>query len=61
MEQGIRRWIKTECGRDKYDYLAKKSGVVARLRLLWFVVIAVFRDSVLAPITRGIRNLFRAA
>ena len=61
MDQGIERWIKTECGRAKYAQLSQRRGIVARLRLAWFVVVAVLRDVVLAPISRGIRNLFRAA
>ena len=38
------RWIKTECGRAKYVELASRSGVAAKLRLGWFVVIAAARD-----------------
>ena len=38
------RWIKTECGRAKYAELAHRSGVLARLRLGWFVLIAAIRD-----------------
>ena len=59
MDQGIERWIKTECGRAKYAQLAQRRGIRARLRLVWFVVIAVLRDVVLSPVSRGIRNLFR--
>lgn len=40
----IHRWIKTECGRAKYAELADRAGVVARLRLGWFVLIAALRD-----------------
>ena len=40
----IHRWIKTECGRAKYAELAARRGVVARLRLAWFVLIAALRD-----------------
>jgi hypothetical protein len=40
----IFRWIKTECGRAKYAELAARPGVLARLRLGWFVVIAALRD-----------------
>ncbi len=61
MDQGIERWIKTDCGRAKYAHLAQRRGILARLRLAWFVVIAVLRDVVLSPVSRGIRNLFRAA
>ena len=40
----IHRWIKTECGRAKYADLAARPGVLARLRLGWFVLIAALRD-----------------
>lgn len=38
------RWIKTDCGRAKYAELAARSGVLARLRLGWFLLIAALRD-----------------
>ena len=38
------RWIKTDCGRAKYNELAIRSGVTAKLRLGWFVLIASLRD-----------------
>jgi len=38
------RWIKTECGRAKYAELAAQQGLLARLRLAWFVLIAAMRD-----------------
>jgi hypothetical protein len=44
MSTTIHRWIKTECGRAKYAELAQRSGLPARLRLLWFVLIAALRD-----------------
>lgn len=40
----MHRWIKTTCGRAKYAELAARPGVVARLRLAWFVAIAALRD-----------------
>ena len=58
MDQGIERWIKTDCGRAKYAQLARRRGLPARLRLAWFVVIAVIRDAVLAPVRTTIRNWF---
>ena len=61
MDQGIERWIKTDCGRAKYAHLAQRRGILARLRLAWFVAVAVLRDTVLSPISRAVRNLFRAA
>ena len=44
-EQSIHRWIKTECGRAKYQDLAARDGAIAKLRLIWFVLIAVLRDA----------------
>ena len=41
---GIERWIKTDCGRAKYADLATRPGPTAKLRLWWFVLIAVIRD-----------------
>ena len=38
------RWIKTDCGRAKYADLSSRSGLGARARLSWFVVIAALRD-----------------
>jgi len=43
------RWIKTDCGRAKYQELAARSGALARLRLAWFVAIAALRDWPLPP------------
>lgn len=40
----IHRWIKTECGRVKYAELATRPGLLARIRLGWFVLIASLRD-----------------
>ncbi|MCP9809860.1 hypothetical protein KBY58_10485 [Cyanobium sp. HWJ4-Hawea] len=37
-------WIKTACGRAKYDELAQRPGPLAKLRLAWFVLIAALRD-----------------
>ena len=41
----IHRWIKTDCGRAKYNKLASKPGALAKLRLAWFVLIAAIRDA----------------
>ena len=38
------RWIKTDCGRAKYTELATREGIAAKLRLIWFVLIASLRD-----------------
>ena len=40
----IHSWIKTDCGRAKYAELATREGIAAKLRLVWFVVIASLRD-----------------
>jgi hypothetical protein len=45
----IQRWIKTDCGRARYDELAGRSGVWAQLRLSWFVLAAALRDWHLPP------------
>jgi len=44
-EPTIHRWIKTECGRAKYQELSTRPGAIAKLRLLWFVLIATLRDA----------------
>lgn len=38
------RWVKSACGRAKYDALAARTGPWAPLRLAWFVAIAALRD-----------------
>ena len=43
-QPGIFRWIKTECGRANYAELNARSGLLARVRLRWFVLIAALRD-----------------
>ena len=45
IELPIHRWIKTDCGRAKYAELATRPGTIAKLRLLWFVLIAAIRDA----------------
>ena len=45
----IPRWIKTDCGRAKFAELVTRKGVLAKLRLSWFVVIAALRDWRLPP------------
>lgn len=40
----LQAWIKTPCGRAKYQQLAGRSGPAARLRLAWFVLAAALRD-----------------
>jgi hypothetical protein len=43
-QPAVYRWIKTECGRAKYAELASRRGMLARLRLGWFVLVAALRD-----------------
>jgi len=45
----LHRWIKTDCGRAKFAELVTRKGVLAKLRLGWFVVIAALRDWRLPP------------
>ena len=40
----LHRWIKTDCGRAKLTALKARTGASARLRLIWFVLIAAIRD-----------------
>jgi hypothetical protein len=47
-QPAIHRWIKTPCGRAKYAELAQRPGLLAKLRLGWFVAIATLRDLPLA-------------
>jgi hypothetical protein len=47
----IARWVKTECGRAKYQELASRRGPWAGLRRRWFVLIAALRDWRLPPST----------
>ena len=37
-------FIKTPCGRAKYNELASKKGIIAKFRLLWFILIASAKD-----------------
>ena len=37
-------FIKTECGRAKYEMLASKTGIFNRIRLYWFIVFAAIKD-----------------
>ncbi|MFM7267754.1 MAG: hypothetical protein ACKOZT_04090 [Cyanobium sp.] len=44
MPPALAFWIRTPCGRAKYQVLAARPGLSARLRLGWFVLIAALRD-----------------
>jgi len=37
-------FIKTACGREKFRVLQRKKGLLAKIRLAWFVLIATLRD-----------------
>lgn len=52
-QPAVYRWIKTDCGRAKHAELASRQGLVARLRLGWFVAIAALRDWRLPPPQSG--------
>ena len=36
--------IKTPCGRSKYLDLASRKGLISKLRLYWFILIASIKD-----------------
>ena len=36
--------IKTNCGRSKYYELISRKGAVAKVRFLWFILIAIIKD-----------------
>ena len=40
----LHRWIKTDCGRAKLAELQQRTGLIARARLAWFILIAALRD-----------------
>ena len=40
----IERYIKSQCGLERYQELKNKKGLLRRLRFYWFVVIASIRD-----------------
>jgi hypothetical protein len=44
MPPSVAFWIRTPCGRAKYQELAERPGLLARFRLGWFVLIAALRD-----------------
>ena len=44
MNDSVAFWIRTPCGRAKYQELAARPGLLPRLRLGWFVLIAALRD-----------------
>ena len=36
--------IKTPCGRAKYKELQSRQGLIAKIRLYWFVIVAMIKD-----------------
>ena len=36
--------IKTPCGRAKYKELSSREGILASIRLMWFIIIATIKD-----------------
>ncbi len=36
--------IKTDCGRAKYSELIVRKGLTARIRFIWFILVAVIKD-----------------
>jgi len=40
----IYQLIKTDCGRSKYETLIIKKGLLNKLRLTWFIIIATIKD-----------------
>ncbi len=37
-------FIKTECGRAKYNQLIDRKGIAGKVRLFWFILIAIIKD-----------------
>ncbi|APD49328.1 hypothetical protein KQ302_06625 [Synechococcus sp. CS-602] len=52
-QPAVYRWIKTDCGRAQYMELASRRGLLANVRLVWFVLIAAIRDWPLKPAEPG--------
>ena len=38
------KFIKTQCGLDKYKKLRSKKGILNKVRYYWFVFVASIRD-----------------
>ena len=43
----MNKFIKTECGLNKYDELKNHKNIIGKIRFYWFVVIASIRDKIL--------------
>ena len=40
----IYRFIKTPCGRAKYEMLKDKKKIYSKIRLYWFIIFAIIKD-----------------
>ena len=43
----MNRFIKTECGLNKYDELKNNKGIFKRIRFYWFIIMASIRDKII--------------
>ena len=43
----MNKFIKTECGLNKYDELKNHKSVIGKIRFYWFVIMASIRDKIL--------------
>jgi hypothetical protein len=43
----MNRFIKTECGLNKYDELKNNKGILKRIRFYWFIIIASIKDKII--------------
>jgi len=41
------KFIKNQCGLDKYKVLKERSGFFHKVRFIWFIFIASIRDSLI--------------
>ena len=43
----MNKFIKTECGLNKYEKLKNHKNFIGKIRFYWFVIIASIRDKML--------------
>ena len=43
----MNKFIKTECGLNKYDELKHHKSFIGKIRFYWFILIASIRDKIL--------------
>jgi len=43
----MNKFIKTECGLNKYNELKHHMGFIGKIRFYWFILIASIRDKIL--------------